>query len=271
MAAIIEQTGYPLTSGSLAVKLRACGLKPGQTVLVHMAMSKLGWVVGGAEAVIRAFLEVLGESGTLMMPTHTLDNSDPAEWENPPVPQEWWQLIRDHTPAYNPHTTPSINMGVVPELFRTWPGAERSAHPATSFAALGPNAEFLTARHPLEDETGEESPIGKLYELGGHVLLLGVTHWENTSLHLAEERAYYPGKSNRRTGSAMMVNNERRWVEYEVLETGGDDFAELGQAYETTNSPVVNQIAQAEVRFFEQRPLVDFGVAWIEENRRQAV
>ena len=68
-----------------------------------------------------------------------------------------------------------------------------------------------------------------------------------------------------------MVNNERRWVEYEVLEPGGDDFAELGQAYETANSLVVNQIAQAEVRFFEQRPLVDFGVAWIEENRRQAV
>jgi len=118
MATIIEQTDYPLTSSSLAEKLRACGLEMGQTILVHMAMSKLGWVVGGAEAVIWAFLDVLGKSGTLMMPTHTVDNTDPAEWENPPVPQEWWQLIRDHMPAYNPHTTPSRNMGVVPELFR---------------------------------------------------------------------------------------------------------------------------------------------------------
>jgi len=245
MTTIIEQTDYPLTSSSLAEAVRTCGLKTGQTVLVHMAMSKLGWVIGGAEAVLRALLDVLGESGTLMMPTHTLHNIDPAEAENPPIPQEWWPLIRDHMPAYNPHTTPSSEMGVVPELFRSWPGVVRSAHPATSFAAFELNAASLTTGHPLDDETGEGSPIGKLYDLGGHVLLLGVTHWENTSLHLSEERANYPGKSSLRTGSAMMDDNERQWVEYEVFETGGDDFATLGLAYETANSIVVNQIADA--------------------------
>ena len=271
MTNIIERTEYPLTSLSLAEKLRECGLDTGQTVLVHMALSKLGWIVGGAEAVIWALLDVLGDSGTLMMPTHTLDNTDPLEWENPPVPESWWQLIRDHTPAYNPDTTPSINMGVVPELFRTWPGAVRSAHPATSFAALGPNAKFLTAGHLLGDETGDQSPIGRLYELDGYVLLLGVTHWENTSLHLAEERSNFPGKRSRRMSSAIMVDNERRWVEYESFETGGDDFKDLGQAFETAHSVAVNQIAQAEVRLLKQRDLVDFGVAWIEEHRQPAV
>src|SRR5262245_8126896 len=105
-----------------------------------MAMSKLGWVIGGAQAVILALLAAVGERGNLMMTTNNSGNVDPSEWQNPPVPEEWWQMIRDHTPAYNPLTTPTEGMGRVPELFRTWPGAVRSAHPAFSLAALGPKA-----------------------------------------------------------------------------------------------------------------------------------
>src|SRR5688572_14581990 len=102
-----------------------------------MAMSKLGWVVGGAESVVQGLLAAVGESGTIMMVTNSYNNTDPYEWQHPPVPEAWWQIIRDHTPAYNPLTTPTTGMGVVPELFRTWPGAVRSGHPAFSLAALG--------------------------------------------------------------------------------------------------------------------------------------
>ena len=131
-------------------------------------------------------------------------NIDPSEWQHPPVPEAWWQTIRDHTPGYNPLTTPSRGLGVVPELLRTWPGARRSAHPAFSLAAVGPQAEYLTEGHALEEDSGDRSPLGKLYELDGHVLLLGVDHWSNTSLHLAEFRADYPGKRNLRTRVAFL-------------------------------------------------------------------
>lgn len=67
-----------------------------------------------------------------------------------------------------------------------------------------------------------------------------------------------------------MVDGERRWFEYESLETGGDDFADLGQAFESAYAIAVNHIAQAEVRFLKQRDLVDFGVAWIEKHRQLA-
>src|SRR5215212_7958596 len=113
----IARTQFPLTTESLAAELRACGLQEGQTVLVHMAMSKLGWIVGGAEAVIWALIAAVGESGTLMLVTNNSSNTDPSEWQHPPVPEAWWQHIRDHTPAYNPLTTPTEGMGVVPELF----------------------------------------------------------------------------------------------------------------------------------------------------------
>lgn len=263
----IQPSTYPLTSASLAARLRACGLAAGQTVLVHMAMSKLGWVVGGAEAVILAFLEVLGESGTLMMPTHTTDNTDPQDWQNPPVPPAWWPLIREHTPGFNPATTPTVLMGRVAELFRIWPGARRSAHPVTSFAARGPNAAYLTADHPLEDETGDGSPLGKLYALDGHVLLLGVDHRNNTSLHLAEARADYPGKKWISAGSAILVDGQRRWVTYRVLATYDQDFNPLGEAFDEAFGLELPRIGRAEVRFFSQRNLVDFAVGWMEKYR----
>ena len=236
-------------------------------MLVHLAMSKLGWVVGGAEAVILALLAAVGRRGTIMMVTNCSNNTDPAEWQHPPVPEAWWQTIRDHTPGYNPLTTPTRGMGVVPELFRTWPGAVRSAHPAFSLAAVGPQAQYLVADHALEEDSGDRSPVGKLYELDGHVLLLGVDHWNNTSLHLAEFRAQYPGKRNLRTGSAMLVDGRRQWVGYETLVTDPDDFGEIGAAFDRAHNIVVRQINAAPVRFFRQRLVVDFAVAWMENHR----
>jgi aminoglycoside 3-N-acetyltransferase len=264
---IIDRTAAPLTVISLTKQLLACGLAEGQTVLVHMAMSKLGWIIGGAEAIILALLAAVGESGTIMMTTNNSNNIDPYEWQNPPVPEEWWQTIRDHTPAYNPLTTPTQGMGVVPELFRTWPGAVRSAHPAFSLAALGPNADYLVADHALNEDAGDRSPLGKLYELDGHVLLLGVDHWNNTSLHLAEFRANYPGKRNLRTGSAMLVDGQRQWVTYETLETHSDDFGEIGAAFDAAHNITVQHINEAQVRFFKQRLVVDFAIAWMEQRR----
>jgi aminoglycoside 3-N-acetyltransferase len=264
---IIERTITPLTVTSLTDQLRACGLAEGQTVLVHLAMSKLGWIIGGAEAVILALLAAVGNSGTIMMVSSSGNNTDPSDWQNPPVPEEWWQMVRDHTPPYNPFTTPTRGVGVVPELFRSWPGTIRSAHPAFSLAARGPNAESLLTGHSLTEDAGDHSPLGKLYELDGFVLLLGVGHGNNTSLHLAEFRANYPGKGKLRNSSAMLVNGKRQWVSYETTDPNPDDFGEIGAAFESTHNIVNQQINGAEVRFFRQRLVVDFAVTWMEQHR----
>lgn len=264
--AIIDRTERPLTVTSLTAKLQTCGLKEGRTILVHSAMSQLGWVIGGAEAVILALLTAVGETGTIMMPAYTNNNSDPAEWQNPPVPESWWQTIRDHTPAYNPLTTPSRGLGVIPELFRTWPGAVRSTHPAFSLTALGPRAAYLVQDHWLDEDAGDHSPLGKLYEVDGHVLLLGVDHNNNSSLHLAEFRVNDPRKRDIPTASAMIVDGRRQWVSYTAVEENSDNFAEIGTSFDTAHNIPVQKIGGAGVRFFRQRPLVDFAVNWMEQN-----
>ncbi len=264
---VVDATEVPLTASAVTAQLRACGLAEGQVVLVHLSLSRLGWVAGGAEAVIQALLAAVGPDGTILMPAHSNHNTEPSEWRHPPVPASWWPVIRAHTPAYDPRTTPTRGLGAVPELFRTWPGAVRSGHPVLSLAALGPRADDLLAEHDLEDEVGDRSPLGRLYALDGHVLLLGVGHANNSSLHLAEARARYAGKRNARRGSAMWVDGARRWVTYETLDTNADDFAIIGAAFDEAQGVLARRVGLAEARFFRQRPLVDFGVAWMEEHR----
>lgn len=263
----IHPDALPQTVDSLAEQLAACGLAAGQTVLVHTRMSAIGWIAGGAAAVIEALLRVLGATGTLMMPTFTTDNTDPAYWGNPPVPEHWWPIIRAHMPAFDPARTPTRQMGAVAELFRTWPGVIRSAHPLFSFAAVGTNARLLTDNHHLEDDLGDNSPIGRLYDLDGYILLLGVNHMNNTSLHLAEYRAQWPSKQTKREGCAMLVDGERQWVFYDTLDINADDFSIIGDSYEAEQNIPRGLVGRAEVRFMKQRPIVDYAVQWMEKHR----
>jgi aminoglycoside 3-N-acetyltransferase len=256
-----------VTLDSLTRQLLDCGLHEGQTVLVHTALSRLGWVVGGAETVVRALFRVVGPSGTLMVPTQTWKHFDAAKGVPWAVPEGVEQLVRNHWPAYDPAVTPSIGMGKVAEMIRTWPSAVRSPHPVLSLTAVGPNARILTAEQDLEDVYGNASPLGKLYDLGGHVLLLGVGHDKSTSLHLAETRASYPGKRNIQEDCAMVVAGERKWVTYKTLELHDEDFNELGHAYEEEHDLPSHRVGQTDARFLELAPFIDWAVNWMEQNR----
>jgi aminoglycoside 3-N-acetyltransferase len=262
----------PVTGTTMVRQLWGLGLRRGQVVLVHTSLSRLGWVCGGAQTVIEALLEVLGPQGTLMMPTHTSDNSDPAHWSNPPVPESWWQTIREQTPPYDPRTSPTRGMGAVAELFRTWPGVQRSAHPQVSFAALGPHADYLVDDHVLEEGLGERSPLGRLYALDGRVLLLGTGHEHNTSLHLSEHRAAWPGKRWHQEGAAVWEGGQRRWRTFETLEVDPDDFGRIGAAWEASEGAVGHftrgEVGQGQAILMRQRALVEFGTRWMSEHRR---
>ncbi len=265
---LIHPDELPLTIDSLAEQFAACGLAAGQTVIVHMSMSALGWIAGGAPAVILALLRVLTPNGTLMMPAFSADNTDPAHWRNPPVPDHWWAIIREHTPPYDPVTTPTRGIGRVAELFRTWHGVIRSAHPEASFAAVGPNAADLLGDPPsLTHIFADPSPISRLYELDGHVMLIGVDHNRNTSLHLAEYRADIPRRYIRE-GTAMLIDGVRHWLAYDLMDLDDSDFPALGADYASAYNIPLGRVGRAEVRFMRQKPLIDFAVGWLETHRR---
>jgi aminoglycoside 3-N-acetyltransferase len=265
---IARTEGLPATVDSLTADLRALGVQPGMTLIAHAALGRFGWVVGGPVAVILALEAALGPAGTLVMPTHTGGLSEPSYWRHPPVPEAWWPLIRAEAPAFDPDLTPTRGMGLIAETFRKQPGVRRSAHPHVSFAARGPQAAFITANHPLTPILGEESPVGRVYALDGWVLLLGVDHGNDTSLHLAEYRAAFPGKRTLRQGAPVLVDGRRAWLEFDDLDLDDADFAQIGADFagETGLQRAV-RVAQAPTLLAPQRPLVDYAARWMEAHR----
>lgn len=248
--------------------LAQAGVGRGQTIMVHTSLKSLGFVCGGPQVVIEALLESVGPEGTILMPTQSWKNLDPTagvHWEEP---EEWWQLIRDNWPAYDKDITPTNTMGAVAEMFRKWPGTLRSDHPARSVAANGKHAAYLTENHDLSNIFGDGSPIGRLYDLDGYVLLLGVGYDKNTSIHLADARAEYPGKHDSTECSAIMENGKRVWKEYHTLFVDGEDFDAIGKAFEAAYPIKKAALGNGTLRFMKQRDLVDFAVNWIEHNRK---
>ena len=268
---VTSRTPHPRTRASLATDLRGLGLQAGSTALVHASLSSLGWVAGREVAVVQALLDVLGPGGTLVVPTQTGANSDPADWGRPPVPEAWWPVIRAESPAYEAGMTPSRGMGAVAELVRTWPGARRSAHPQTSFAAVGARAAEVTAVHELENSLGERSPLATLERLGASVLLVG-TDWSTcTALHLAEYRA--PDAAPSRSGCALLDSDGRRqWVEYEDIELDAEVFDDLGADLERERPDLVvtGTVGSAGCRLFALADAVDYAVGWLTARRAAA-
>lgn len=147
-------------------QLRELGVRPGGVLVVHTAFSKVGPVAGGPAGLIAALREALGPNGTLVMPSMASDDDNP----------------------FDPATTPCPEMGIVAETFWRSRGVLRSNSPH-AFAAAGPHAAEITAAHPIDVPHGPDSPVGRAYDLDGRVLLLGVGHDANTTIHLAENLA----------------------------------------------------------------------------------
>jgi aminoglycoside 3-N-acetyltransferase len=267
-ADVIKDTkGNPITQEMLVESFSRLGVKPGMVLIIHSSLSKLGWIVGGPVALILALEEVLGPQGTLVMPTHSGDLSDPADWSNPPVPEEWKDTIRQHMPAYDPDLTPTRGLGRAAETFRKQQGVVRSGHPQVSFAAWGKYNLEITRDHSLDFGLGDRSPLARIYDLEGWILLLGVGHDSNTSLHLAEFRADFKGKKEIKQGAPMLVNGKRSWIQLREYDEQSDKFPEIGKAYlEAGGTALQGRIGNAECLLIPQKPLVDFAVEYIENN-----
>ncbi|WP_407571193.1 aminoglycoside N(3)-acetyltransferase [Deinococcus altitudinis] len=226
-AASVAAAEAPRTRASLLADLRALGVQPGMTLMVHASMSRLGWVAGGSVAVVQALLDAVGEQGTLAMPAFTGDLTDPAYWQRPPVPPSWHEVIREQTPAFDPAVTPTRMMGRVAETFRTWPGTLRSDHPHASVCARGPLARQITDGHQLEDSMGEGSPFARLYDAGASALQLGTDR--NSSLHLAEHRCGLRGRVTQ--GAPVQEGGVRIWKVFSDLAYDDDSFPPLKAAF----------------------------------------
>ena len=260
---VIHRTRMPITKEKLIEEFKLLGLQSSDTVLVHTSLSKLGYVIGGPVTVIQALQEVV-HNGTIIMPTQTGDNSNPEEWKNPAVSSSWFEIIKEHMPAFEPDVTPTRGMGVVPEVFRSMPNVFRSNHPIDSFAIWGNNAKAIAASQPLTPAFGDESPLGVLIQNKGKVLLIGVGYDSCTLLHHAETKINdYPTKE---VQTAMMVNGKREWSSYNDFDYTADRFNEIGDAFEKDETLSIRKLGIATIRCIDANELDEFAIQYLRNN-----
>lgn len=260
---------------SLGGDLRALGVRPGAVVLVHASLRRVG---AAPEAVLAVLLEVLGPEGTLVVPTFTAGNSDtsPAYRERiHGMTERQISSYRAGMPPFEAARTPSQGMGRLAEAVRCHGEAARSAHPQTSFAAVGARARELTGMHDEECHLGERSPLARLYQAGAQVLLMGVGFEVCSAFHLAEYRVEEPPR--RDYSCVVLRDGERCWISYTDVALDDRDFGVLGAAFEadadTRHEPVVRRgpVGAAHARTFPLAGAVDFATGWLARNRPRSL
>jgi aminoglycoside 3-N-acetyltransferase len=254
---------------SLKQNMEKIGIRPGMTLIVHSSYKAIGHVVGGPVAVILALEEALGETGTLVMPTFTEHLRDLAEEENH-RPESQCELVRQHLPLYYPDLTPvDRHNGILTELFRKQQGVLRSAHPHLSFAAWGKHAQKIIEHHSFNNALGQQSPIARIYNLQGYVLLFGAPRDTNSSLHLSEYRQNSMNITPRVWDALMMVDGKRTWAQYHDIVNNSDIFPQILDAFlHHSDACRTGKIGDAESYFMSQPEIADFGVEWLNDHHR---
>ena len=173
--------GPLVTFEDIAGALRQVQVGRGAVVYVHSSLSSMGYVQGGADTVIDAFLDVVGSEGTLCVPTIVYAGQGPR-------------------PPFDVASSPS-EVGRITETLRLRPEARRSDNPTHSVAAIGRQADEITAGHAGgegrpspwgELAFGHESPWQRFYDLDAICVLLGVDWEVNTMFHYIQSRFIEP-------------------------------------------------------------------------------
>lgn len=260
----------PVTRETLAQDLRALGVEPGQTLLVHARLSAIGWVEGGPGTVVAALRDSVAAGGTVVMPSITPENSTTSRAyleRTAGLSRRQVAEYRARMPAFDRQLTPAPQAGLIAEALRTLPGAVRSAHPQSSFAAIGAGARKLMADHRLTSHLGEKSPLAGLYDLrDAAILMIGVGYESCSALHLAEYR-YTDCPPRRFYECVISVGGKRCWAKYVDVVLDDEEFGLIGRHAEDRMELARGRVGNAECRLMPLRGVVDLATAWMASYR----
>lgn len=230
--------------------LRKLGLKRGDSVGVHSSLKSFGHVEGGADAVIDALLEVVGQEGNIVMSTHSANVSEDRRTpEEIAIGVSWLLKLL----PYDPKETP-VRTGTIPETFRKRKGVVRGSHPSNSIAALGPNAKELS------------EGWHKLLELDGCILLIGVGLDRCTAMHLAEKRVRFPERILKKITPPKWLLEKYPEGKWEWDFGPYPDFAKLTKPCLERGIMKTVTVGESTVRLVRLRDLIDLYVEYLEKD-----
>lgn len=237
--------------------------------MVHAAVSRLGRLLTGLDALIGALADAVGPAGTLLAYADWDARYEELLDAEGCVPAEW----REPIPPFDPATSrANRDNGVLPEFLRTTPGARRSGNPGASMVGLGARAQWFTADHPLDYGYGPGSPLARLVAAGGKVLMLGAPLDTMTLLHHAEHLAQIPGKRIKRCEVPFATSTGALWRMVEEFDTGepvvaglaDDYFARIVEEFLASGRGRRGTVGEAQAVMVDAAAIVAFAVRWLE-------
>lgn len=264
-----------VTKTQLEAQCKELGLASGNVVMVHASMRSVGPILGGPDVLIDAILEAVSPEGTIMVYVGCQQPFDDIG-RRIYLPEEE-VFILEHCPAFNSDAArASRDFGVFAELFRTRTGAVASQNVSARMAALGANASWLVSNHSLSYGFGKGSPLEKLCELDGKILLVGSDLDCVTLLHYAEAISAISEKNVVHIKVPLTIAGERQWTEVEEYNssTGVRDwphrfFADIMQKFVNTPNVNVGKLANAITYAMSARKVVDFAVPIMETTAKK--
>lgn len=222
-------------------QLRSLGVTPGGVLIVHTAFSKVRPVEAGVEGLIHALQTAVGPGGTLVMPSMADVDDEP----------------------FVPASTPCMGMGIVAQTFWQLPGVLRCDSPH-SFAARGPRAAEITRPQRIEIPHGLDSPVGRAYQLDAQVLLLGVGHDSNTTIHLAENLAGV--RYRRRVHSTVLVNGRPTRLDYSEVDHCCENFSMMDRWLEEGGAQRRGVVGRGTARLARSRDIVTAAIERLRDS-----
>ncbi len=242
-------------------QLEALGIQKGMVLLVHANLERLGYIVGGAQALIEALMEIVGYDGTLVVPTFTFELLDPA-CRNTKVAIDCWKDIRSFALPFDKKLTPPDENNTFAMQFLRNEGVMRSYHPVYSFSAWGKYAKIICSRHPLHFGLGKDSPLGRIAEFNGNVLLLGSDYEDCSIFHLAR---YMNEQTPIRLISAPIINNKKTvWKDMLDVDYQTKNFSAIGEAIEERSLIKTTYIGNVKCKMFSSREAVSLASAYFQ-------
>ena len=242
--------------------LRRVGLKRGANVIVHSSLSAFGKVDGGADSVVDAMIEIVDKNvGTIIMPCFTYD------WQ-PGQRFDWTQAQSTWT-------------GKIPQTFGERPGVKRGKHPLYNVAVLGPLADWVISVNDLLPLSwGIDKFYYQIKDRNGSVLLLGVDHNSNSTIHVCQELADVPHIANKKPMSKLTLDELMRKPPKEqedIIELHMSsmetirDFNKIEPILLAHKVQKITSIGKATVRYMYSKDVIEIGTEALKKNPRLLV
>jgi aminoglycoside N3'-acetyltransferase len=260
----------------LATDMQALGVRPGDRMMVHASLRRIGPVVGGAAGVVAAIDGALGPTGTWLM---VYGARDDHAWVNTRPEAQRAALLADATPFDRLRTPVLPEVGVLAEVMRTTPGTVVNDHPEGRFGARGQLAVRWLTDTPWDDYYGPGSVLERFVAAGGQVLRMGADPDTVTVLHHAEYLADVPDTLRVRRHRLVATPEGPRIVVVECLDDedgivpvdrqpAEDYFAIILRQFLAAHPHRSGRVGDAEAQLLDAGALVRFGADWMTRNLR---